>query len=612
MADLLSLFRRRTAQPEGEKPLRVFAAVVDTSTGQIGLIEEGASLFDRVAATVMSPVWNDRTISQSLATPGSRSVPTVPGSPFQSGSRSNVSAYQWLTGTVLPSLRQRLLPDSSDFVEIVNRIEFYRKHLPWINRGLVLRAGASAQKFRIDVPGDTTDAKKQAEWTLELYRKLRMFSFTREFFWNLRGYGQVVPLWRTVRGGREPLAIECADPRVYQPRYNPADGSRPRIVAVPGNDPKIKHLIQDAQNPDQNKKARAVTELARYPQPILDIVMGTGTDRKTEVDAEDLEPWGFHFEYATLDRRHWEDWGFPGMYSIFPYLEMLMLADDADINALHHFKAGILLVTLGPTEPRAGDEALIASESELKSIDKKLAEMVKARLPGWAARGDLRIQWVVPPEHIMNPSKVASAKEKTLDWIGLPKPAWPGQDLGGAFASGLIALKFLQNDSEDERGIAKEFFEEWTYERAGTTNRFTGAIWPRAWFDPNALREERIVLELARLYMQYGGADEQSIAELFGNDAEVWLARRKAIKLLKKDYGVDFDPEFIPQKGGSAPATRPTGRPATVNQPTPERGVQPQPRPTTVAQAVQVAAEQFGISAADFEEALAAQITTSE
>ena len=80
---------------------------------------------------------------------------------------------------------------------------------------------------------------------------------------------------------------------------------------------------------------------------------------------------------------------------------------------------------------------------------------------------------------------------------------------------------------EGLRDVAKELMEGWFYERSKETNAFKGAAWPRVWFDPTSLKEQRLILDMARAFMQYGGADWQSIAEPLGYDAEVWLARRR-------------------------------------------------------------------------------------
>ncbi len=588
---------------------RAFAALIDPITGRTALVESGSKMFQDVAYAMMVPrsmeaSWGT-SVKNSYAEPGKRSMATQP-EPLSFGTgRTRTTAYQWLTGTILPSLRQRLLPDIGDLGAIVERAEFYRKHYPWVNRALILRAGLNAAEFRIDSPGNP----EQEEWMRGLKRRLRMFSFMREFFWQMRAFSQVVVLWRTKPGGRDPISIECANLEVYQPRYNPLDGSRPRIVVLPGRDANLKRLAQDVRSADQTKQARAREQLALYPKPLVEAVTST-VSSSAEVDADLLEDSGFHFDYAAFDKRHYEDWAFPGIYSIFPYLEMLMLADDADINALHHYKAGILLVTLGPTEPRAGDETVMPGEGELKSIESKLTAMAKSRLPAWAARGDLRITWVVPPEHIMNPDKVKSAKEKVLDWLGISRLAYPGQDFAGAFAVGQIGLKFLQQESKDERQIAKEFAEEWFHQRSEGTNKFKGAIYPTARFDPNALTEPRLILEAARLFMQLGGADEGTIAEILDYDAEVWLARKSALAKLKKKYKTDFAPEFTPAKPGS-PSARPEGRPTTADQPTPERGNEPQPRPST-SEAAEVVEREFGLRAEDVKAALDAEFVGGE
>lgn len=586
---------------------RAFAALIDTSTGGVALVEPGSGLFERLGMSLMVPRALDTAhataIKDVFPEPGKRSLKTVPA-PWAFGRRQRTTMYQWLTGTVLPSLRQRLLPPLDDLGAIVDAVEFYRKHHPWVNRALILRAGINAGGFRIVAPGN----KAQHDWMTDLSRELDWFGLMREIFWNLRAFGQVVTIWRTAPGGRDPVAIECANLQVYQPRYNPLDGANPRIVVLPGADENLKQLVQATQAGDAVARARAEQALRGYPAPLVDALRSGGTSR-IEVAGADLEKFGFHFAYAAYDRRHWEDWGHPGMYSIFPYLEMLMLGDDADINALHHLKAGILLVRLGPREPRAGDEGLLATEPELKAVETRLQEMLKARLPHWAARGDLSIEWVVPPDTIMNPQKVASAKEKVLDWLGFPRIAWAGQDFQGAFAAAQVALKFLYQESLDERALASGFAERWFFGRAKAANKFPGAVWPKSRFDPNALQEPRWILEMARLMLQFGGADEQTIAETLGYDAEVWLARRQETKQWKKRYGTDFAPEFVPQRGPQA--VRPQGRPITVDQETPERGGLRQPRPST-SEAAEIVERHFGIRAEDVKAALDVEFVAAE
>lgn len=583
---------RETTRRDAEEKL--FGALIDTSTGQVALVGDRSDTFQHLAYSLLAPHATEGAFA-TADKPGTRHIKTVPSPFYTAGGRT--TGYQRLTGTVLPSLRQRLLPSPQDLGAIIDSAEFYRKHHPWINRGLILRAGINATQFRINAPGNSA----QDVWMLEMKRKLRMFSFMREFFWQMRMFGQVVPLWRTERDGRDPKSIECASLKVYQPRFNALDGSRPRIVVLPSKDENLRRLVGEARGSDQAKKVAALDQLKTYPAPLVEAAMSRSGILPAEVPAESLEKWGFHFEYTAYDKRHYEDWAFPGIYSIFPYLEMLMLADDADINALHHYKAGILLVNLGPTEPSTQNIELVPGDSELAALEKRLQDMAKARLPHWAARGDLRISWVVPPDHIMNPSKVASAKEKVLDWLGLPRLAFPGQDVQGAYASWQAALKILQQESEDERQLAGEFAEEWFFHRSHETNAFKGANWPAAWFDPNALNEPRIILELARMYKTLGGADEMTVAEMFNYNAEVFLARRAELKNLLKRYNVNFDPAFVPQKG-AAPA-RPRGRPATTDQPTPEDDGSRQPRPST-SEAAEIVHRKFGISADEVRQAL--------
>lgn len=617
-----------------------FAALIDTTNGRAALVEPGSSAFDQIAGLLTLAQAGTHNFSRtSYQATGSHAAPS-PSSPYVSTGRrttnlqwllgrrpagaGNFSGYQWLTGTVLPSLRQRLLPDPDDFVAITEKIDFFRKNIPWVNRAINFRAGLDASEFSVVAPGPTEEARKQTEWMLELKRDLRMYSVIREFFWQLRAFHQCVVLWKTEPGkeGLKPLSIECPNLQVYQPRFDPRNGAIPRIVAVPSNDQDLIRLLTHERSGNATQKSVAAELLARYPKVLVNALRDS-RNAHVEVPAAELEADGYHFEYAAFDRRHYEDWGFPGIYTIIPYLEMLMLGDDADINALHHYKAGILLVRIGPTAEnlRVADSELIAGDQELEAINKKLLTLGKARLPAWAARGDLRIDWVVPPEHIISQEKVQSAKERVLDWLGIPKIAWPGQEGGGSFGTAHVVLKFLQQESQDARSIAAELFERWFYERAKSSNSFDKAVWPIVRFNPNALAEPRIVLEMMRLFMQSGGADMQTIAEMAGYHAEVWLARRREIDDLKKDYKGDFDPEFIPPtKGGgfTVGQGKGGGRPTTGQPNTPEGDGLRQPRPSTAeAEAVteaagRIAEREFGVASDEFRAAIEKELSEPE
>lgn len=488
--------------------------------------------------------------------------------------RRRKTSYQNLVSLGTFSPRDLLIPAEDDLDGILERIDFYNRIFPWINRALRLRAGAYASEMSVEAPGKP----EQTEWMLDLYRNLRFFSFIREFFWQLEAHGQVIVLWKTLPNednkvtgavGRKPISIECADPRVHQPR---GTGVIPRIVVLPYKDERLVKLVDKLRLNSNDIEAKR--EIGTYPQPLIDAVKRGG---KIEVSAEELEPYGYHFEYAALSRRHYEDGAFPGMYSIFPDLEIVAIAQDTDINALHHYKVGFVLIRLGPSEPSGNDLPVMATEKQLKDLNDVITAQAKNKLPSLVGRGDLRIDWIVPPANILAPEKYEAAMRRIFDWLGIPRIAWAGQDFQGAFAAAQTTLKFIQQESKDVRDIARELFERWFYERARESNAFEGAIWPTIRFDPNALVDQMTIQRWAQLFMQFGGASEQTILEMADLDAEVEAARRQRDKEIIKKFKVDWSPAFVPAR-----IPQPEGRPPTVSQPTPETGVSPQTRPSRI------------------------------
>lgn len=551
---------------------------------------------DQIAAVLLSPQGQATLVPQSDAR-FRKLLATATGSisPFGGGfypsrrraagvdspyiGRRRKTSYQNIISLGTFSPRDLLVPAEDDFDGILERVDFYNRIFPWINRALRIRAGAYASEMSVDAPGKP----EQTDWMLDLYRSLNFFSFIREFFWQLEAHNQAIVLWKTLPDssanaeidtatgavGRKPASIECADLRVHQPR---GPGVIPRIVVLPYKDERLVKLVNKLKlNPGD---AEAKKEIAAYPPPLIDAVKKGG---KIEVRAEELEPHGYHFEYAAINRRHYEDCAFPGMYSIFPDLEIVAIAQDTDINALHHYKVGFVLIRLGPQNPSGTDLPIMATEKQLSDLNDVITAQAKNKLPSLVGRGDLRIDWVVPPADILAPAKYEAAMRRIFDWLGIPKIAWPGQDFQGAFAAAQTTLKFIQQESKDVRDVARELFERWFFERARESNKFEGAIWPTIRFDPNALVDQMTIQKWAQLFMQFGGASEQTILEMADLDVEVEAARRQRDKETRKKFKVDWAPAFVPTKAPQA-----EGRPPTVAQPTPESGTLPQTRPSRV------------------------------
>ncbi len=552
-----------------KKDTHQLAVAVISPTGGVEFVPSSDIRFSRLATAVTSQ-FAQTSLASHLSSSGF-------DSPFASlNTGSNIPYQQLLGGS--PGLRQLLLPKPTDFDAIFNRIEFYRKNSSWVNRALVLRAAFNASEISVHAPR----SEKQTEWMQGLVRQLRFFSFAREWFWQLRAFGQVITLWKTRPGGKKPVSIECADLRAHQAR---GPGAAPRIVVLPNKVAAITKLVQEARR--GGEKGRAAQErLNEFPAPLVE---AAGSSKTAEVDARDLESYGYYLSYTSLDRRHHEDWAFPGMYSIFGDIEMVEMARAVDINALHHYKAAILLVRLGPEDPTGNDIPVMATGPQLKALEKRLMEQARNRFPTLVARGDLRIDFVTPPVEVFTTEKYKMAVTNIFDWLGIPKSAWPGEDLQGAFASAQVTLKFLQQESKDERDLFREEFERLFHTWASSSSRFGEAQWPRIAFDPNSLTEPRLIYESARLLWEIG-VSVDTVLDVLGFDGEVEATRLRDYDKILKELKVDFIPR--------GRTSRPQGRPTGTDQPTPERDTgNQQPRPGAAA-----AVEDLGLESEETED----------
>jgi hypothetical protein len=497
----------------------------------------------------------------------------------KAASPSLLTPYQTLIQGGTPGLRDLLTPSDKDYDGIIDRILNYTNTNLWVGRALSLRAALNAAEFNIFVPKD----EKQLEWLESLCKDLKMYSSVREMFWNLRAFDQTVVLWKTARGENgdqtralKPLSIECQDPRVVQPK---GPGHTPKLYMYPHKDKVIRALSGMDRRSAEYKRLKDL-----YPEPILE----AGRKRQA-LPVEQLEKYGYHFEYFARNRRDWDDTAFPTMYSIFADLEMINLAAEIDANTLHHYKAGILQFAIGPDNPT--NPMVIPDGKVLKETEQGVKRQLRNRLASLFTRGDVKITWVVPPKEVLTEEKYTSAMRRVMDYIGLPRVAWAGQNAEGAYAAAVSAMKFLRAESEDDRALMKEFLESWLTGRAKSSNEFPGAKPVRVRFDPNALVEDRVILELMRLFSQAGGASIQTILDMADLDPEFEAYQRKKAKELKKEYGVDFAPEYSVTKGGS---TDRGGRPNGGESPRPEEVVGPVPRVSKAK--VEAIAAKIGVS----------------
>jgi hypothetical protein len=501
-----------------------YAAVIDKGNGGIEVILEDDKKYASLTAAVASTAdFNSYWFRPEWSQP--------------TGVTRRLSPYQQFVQNMKPGLRDILRPNEHDFDAIIERINWYANTNVWVNRALSLRASLNAAEFNIFVPKN----KEQSAWLKTLCKDLRMYSSVREMFWNLRAYDQACILWKTGKGdgttptrGMRPVSIECQDLRVVQPK---GPGHTPHLVMYPHKDATISAL---AGLDRRTSKFRVATNV--YPQVLLDAA------RKREaVPVEELEQFGYHFDYVARNRRDWDDTAFPSMYSIFADLELIALAEEIDANALHHYKAGILQFAIGPENPT--NLETIPGPNVITQTEKEIKKQLQVRLSTLFSRGDVHIRWIVPPKDILSEEKYTSAVRRVFDYLGIPRVAWAGQSLEGAYAAAVSAMKFLRSESEDDRALMKEFLEGWLLGRARASNKFDGAEDVRVRFDPNALVEDRVTLELMRMFLNSGGASLATVLDMADLDIEYEAMKRKERAELEKEYKVDFGLEFKPKSG---------------------------------------------------------------
>lgn len=557
-----------TAKSKTDKT-KGYAATVEKPDGGVEVLLPGDRRFGRAVAAVVSDFeigWNGW---------------SVPGRAYTATS-NRMSQYQRLVQGGRLGLRDILVPAETDYDSIIDRINWYANANSLVTRALSIRAALNAAEFNIFVPKN----EDELVWLQGLCRELKMYSAVREMFWNLRAFDQVVVLWKTSNtSGFKPVSIECQDPRIVRPE---GPGHTPTLFMYPAKDKVLSALAGMGKKAVDNPKLAAM-----YPVPMIE-----AAKKMQKIDVKDLEEYGYHYEYVARNRRDWDDTAFPSMYSIFADLEILNLAAEIDANALHHYKVGILQFAIGPENPT--DPKMITGQNALAKTEAEVRKQLQNRLASLFTRGDLRINWIVPPVEMLSEAKYKASQRRVFNWLGLPLVAWAGEDLQGAYAAAVSAMKFLRAESEDDRMLMKEMLEDWLTGRAKSSNRFSGAQPVRVRFDPNALVEDRIILDMMKLFMLYGGASEQTILDMADLDPEFEAYQRKMLKGIKQDYKIDFAPEFIASKG--AASGEEGGRPNQGERPRSEEMTGPQSRPSRAR--IEAIAEALGKSVEYVEDAI--------
>jgi len=446
---------------------------------------------------------------------------------------------EWTLHDVLsgsPALRRFLQPRRSSVLETLQRCMYYAERDPLVSRALDLRASLNASEFRIYSP----DSKAQA-WAEETVRRLNLYSFVRELFWRLRAFDQAVYLEvmasPTGEGARTPAAVRCIDFQIARP-----EGSKSDIFVYPANDPQ---LVEKANNPKLRKTL--------HPLILQAIQSGSG------IPAKALEEAGMYFGYVSRTD-HRPGLELPSMYAIMPDLELISMAADIDANVLFQMKAGIMLIRVGPENPTQA--ALIPKRDTLREIEAELRRQIQNRLPSLFARGDVRIEWLVPPTAMFSPEKYERILERVFNWLGLPRIVWPVQPSSGSFAEAYLAIRILREECRADRVIVKQVVEsllERAYRRATLGDaRFEVS------FDASTLVDDNVLVNLLRLYHTYGGPSMETLMDVSPLDLSIEVERERRRR--EMESGEYWGPYFVPSTGRGAQP----GRPPTVSEPTQE------------------------------------------
>jgi len=355
---------------------------------------------------------------------------------------------------------------------------------------------------------------------------------------------------------------------------------------------RLQPLASIAHKPTNQRSQEEIVYLQQFPSDLIAAAAGRRRGNLLyPLDELDTRQFG-HTRVEHWSKADWEHWPVPMLYTVLADLEYLLMCQDVDYAGAFQMKAGLMIWSVGPTEPKP--DAPGPKRPQLKALETMVRNALAERHTHIFAGNDFNVRWVVPPIELFSREKYASALQRVMDVLGIPAVFYPvGHGAGGRsgipYASGYISVKpwaqrILSNRRMIRRPTERVF---WTL---CYLNRIGGASpdHVEVHYDPNVLVDDRIRLSQVQFETQQGIISNRTALESLGRNYEAELQqKRDEIELAKKEPAL-FTPHYIPTKGiagtqlpGQGGPTNPgAGRPQTQEVVAPDDA---QPRPSTSA-----------------------------
>ncbi len=265
----------------------------------------------------------------------------------------------------------------------------------------------------------------------------------------------------------------------------------------------------------------------------------------------------------------------PSMVSIYGDALIVRYLENAELTTAYNLKNLILHIRHGESIVENGivNNRYRTSTAKLRALSAKLNNLESS--VKFFTDHTVNLEYIFPPMELFKRERFESVYFRIINlWGGMPESLFTGTgktNIGNAF----VSLKRVQIEGEDNRNIVKDVVTQFL---AFAGNVKPSKVPPLS-YDNDALRDERIKLEIYKFLKANSFVDFETTVREFGLDPEVVKAR-----LLRDRKSGDFlIPVFEPSQGisaevvhmisklraeakvESAPAGKP-GRPATTGE----------------------------------------------
>jgi len=248
---------------------------------------------------------------------------------------------------------------------------------------------------------------------------------------------------------------------------------------------------------------------------------------------------GYHF---SVKRKYAgkEDNGLcaPSMMSIFTDALIIRYLELAEFTTAFNLKNLILHIRHGETVSEAGivNRQFRTNRKKLSALRLKMNNLEKGMR--FYTDHTVQLDYVFPPLELFKKERYESVFFRVINiWGGMPNALFAG-DSKTSVGSAFVSMKRPQIEGDANREIISEMITEFL---AFAENKDESKV-PTINYDNDALRDDRVKLDIFKFLKQFGGMDYETIQRAFGFDPDQILAGQKRDQKHKKIMLPTFEP----------------------------------------------------------------------